>query len=282
MFSARIYRYFSHTRIMWKRWKEMVQYAIPLIPNATLWWIISALNRPFMESALGLGAIGLFAVASKFPNIVASVMQIFGNSWQVSVLQEYGKQGFSCFFNNVLKLYMPLLVISSSLLALSCKWLFELFVDEKFLSGWFYSPIIALAIIAMGVSGFFGSVFSAAKQSKFFLYSSIGGAVATVALNFLLIPLFSIWGACVSFTISHFVICVLRIIYSRRFVKFHFSLSLIVMLLINIAIVISVINGMIFLCWGLLIGLLLLSIIINKETLLYGIVKIKNRVYSKR
>lgn len=71
---------------------EMLRYSIPLIPNSLMWLIISAINRPIMETYLGLSAVGTYAVANKFPNILSSLFTSFTNSWQVSVLEEYGKK----------------------------------------------------------------------------------------------------------------------------------------------------------------------------------------------
>lgn len=45
----------------------MLSYSMPLVPNNIMWWLVSALNRPVMEIYLGMEAIGLFAVANKFP-----------------------------------------------------------------------------------------------------------------------------------------------------------------------------------------------------------------------
>lgn len=42
---------------------------MPLVPNNIMWWLVSALNRPVMEIYLGMEAIGLFAVANKFPSV---------------------------------------------------------------------------------------------------------------------------------------------------------------------------------------------------------------------
>lgn len=47
--------------------KNVLVYSIPLIPNTIMWWLVQALNRPVMESCLGYSAIGVYAVANKFP-----------------------------------------------------------------------------------------------------------------------------------------------------------------------------------------------------------------------
>ena len=69
-----------------------------------MWWLVSALNRPIMEANLGMHAIGLFAVANKFPAILTMIFAVFSTSWQISVIEEYEKDGYSHFFNNVFRI----------------------------------------------------------------------------------------------------------------------------------------------------------------------------------
>lgn len=82
---------------------------MPLVPNNIMWWLVSALNRPVMEIYLGMEAIGLFAVANKFPSVFSSVFAMFAVSWQISVMEEYGKDGYSQFFNKVFRIVILLI-----------------------------------------------------------------------------------------------------------------------------------------------------------------------------
>ncbi len=261
--AAKEYKYFSFGDIDKVCWAEMAKYTVPLIPNATLWWIISALNRPVMESSLGLAAIGLFAVANRIPGVVSMVMSIFNNSWQLSVLQEYRKDGFNSFFSNIAKLYVPFSMITATFVSLFCKDFFSLFIDEKFFEGWKYAPLLALAVVGTSASSFYGSIFSAVKKSKYFLYSSIVGGVVTIILNILLIPWLGLWGAVISFILSHFSICFIRIYYSSKYVELEGLLIFGAMLLLSTAICLLVIGEYVIISWTCFAMLVALFILIN-------------------
>lgn len=271
----KINKYISFKTIMLARWKEMLGFAMPLIPNATIWWVISSMNRPFMEQYLGLSAIGIFAVANKFPSIVCAILGIFSNSWQISVLQEYGNKTFKDFYARISSLYIPLLVLVSCLLSLASEWLTKSFVDKKFYEAWKYVPIISLAIVGMGLGGFVGGIFSAVKKSRYYLYSSIYGGIATLGFNMLLIPYFGVWGAAISFSLSHFVICLVRIYYSSKFVKNEKMSINVFYFFMNIVLVILVINKYILCSWGLFISLVFLFCLINKLVIfkVYNLIK---------
>ena len=98
--------------------RKMLSYSMPLVPNNIMWWLVSALNRPVMEIYLGMEAIGLFAVANKFPSVFSSVFAMFAVSWQISVMEEYGKDGYSQFFNKVFRIVILLMILASCLISI--------------------------------------------------------------------------------------------------------------------------------------------------------------------
>ena len=73
-----------------------------------------SLNRPILEGTVGLSGIGILAVAQRFPNAASLVFSIFGNSWQISVLEEYKMNDFPLFFNRVLAIFQSLHALECS------------------------------------------------------------------------------------------------------------------------------------------------------------------------
>ncbi len=213
------FRYISFVSIDKESCVEMLKYSIPLIPNAIMWWLVSALNRPIMEFHCGLHDIGLFAVANKFPGILSMVFAIFVTSWQISVLEEYGKPTFQKFYNNVMRIIFTCLSIVLIVISISSKLLVTMFASASFYDAWQYVPLLTLGMLFTNLSGFSGTVFSAVRKSKYFFYSSVWGAVGAVFFNFLLIPSLKLWGAAISFLLSFAVMAVSRMFYARRYIK---------------------------------------------------------------
>lgn len=209
----------------------MLKYSIPLIPNGVMWWLVNALNRPLMEHHLGMHEIGIFAVANKFPGILSMVFTVFATSWQISVLEEFGKKGFEQFYNKIFKLVFVSLLVVLLVISLSSKLLVSLFVSEDFFEAWKYIPLLTLGVLFSNISSFAGSTFSATKESKYFFYSSLWGAVTAIILNFYLIPLFGLFGACASVILSFVVMAISRIVYSWKNVSIKQPISLFLQLL---------------------------------------------------
>lgn len=228
-FASSSYKFFSFKNYDKSFLKTMLKYSIPLIPNGVMWWLVNALNRPLMEHHLGMHDIGIFAIANKFPGILSMVFAVFTTSWQISVLEEFGKDGFVKFYNNVFKLVFLVLIIILISITFCSKLIVSVFASEDFFDAWQYVPFLTLGVLFANVSGFAGSVFSATKESKYFFYSSLWGAISAIVLNFILIPLYGIMGACLSVIVSFFVMAISRFIYSWKYLKisnvmFYFSL----------------------------------------------------------
>lgn len=245
---SKLYRYirFGETRAC--RLKEMLSYSFPLIPSAVTWWVISALNRPIMESYVSLHDIGVYAVACKFPNLLNSLFVIFGLSWQISVLEEYNKPDYHKFFNNAVRGVFSLIAMGVILLSAFSREFITIFAASEFYEAWEFVPILTLGTLLGNLGSMFGSNFLATKQSKYMLYTSLWGSGAALILNFILIPLLGLWGAAVSTVISMFVIAITRIYYSWQFVRMTHIINYIVtfILLLIFIMIYNTINNVIY------------------------------------
>lgn len=234
--AIRAYKYISYVSVSMHTVKEMLSYSIPMIPNATLWWILGTSNRLFLEYYHNTELVGIFAVSNRFPSIITMVFNTFFLSWQISVLEEYKKPGFSEFYNRVLKSCFFMLTIVGYALCLSSYMLVKIFAAPSYLDAWRYIPFLGIAAIFSSLSTLMGTMFMVAKKTRYFLTTSVWGGLTCLILNFILIPHYGIMGATISLLIAHFIIMCLRTIRSEKFAhlegKFNY-LSQIIILVIS-------------------------------------------------
>lgn len=199
--------------------KELLGYSIPLIPNAIMWWLVQALNRPIMESNLGYSAIGIYAVANKFPGVITMVFSLFMVSWNISVFEEYGKPTFEKFYAKIFRLLFLVVISGTLLLCLSSQLIVHVFAAPEFTEAWKFMIILMIGAAISCLSSFWGTVFGVVKQSKYFFFSSVWGALSSIVANILLIPTFGLYGASISVVISFLVMALSRYAYSRKYVS---------------------------------------------------------------
>jgi O-antigen/teichoic acid export membrane protein len=217
----------------------MLKYSVPLIPNMLMWWLISALNRPMMESYLGLHSIGIYAMACKFPSVLSMIFAVFMSSWQISAIEEFGKDSYEAFFNRIFRIVMAGLFGLLCVFTLGSKILVSIFSTEAYFEAWKYIGLLSLACNVASISDFVGSTFTAIRKSKYFLYSTIWGALTAITMNFILIPRFGIMGAVISVNIAYVVMVVVRIRFGWKHVRITHIPQHLIMIILSLVLIIG-------------------------------------------
>lgn len=255
-FSIRAYSFLSMKAVDWKSLKALLLYGAPLVPNSIMWWLINGFNRPVMEQYLGLAAVGIYAVANRISGIINSASEIFGLAWGNSVLGEYGKDGFERFFNNYLKMMASICFIGCAFLVVFAKEIVFAFSTSAYLGAANYIPFLALGLCFSCLSSSLGGIFAAVKESKYFLYASLGGGLASVCSLMVLMPWLGLYGVAFSMTLSFFVIFVIRWLLANKYVLvrnkcfFLVLLILLALIYINTIVVVS--------CWKYMVDAIIL------------------------
>jgi O-antigen/teichoic acid export membrane protein len=264
---SKSYKYFALKELNFEKYGEMAKYSIPLIPNAIMWWLVGSMNRPIMEEYLGMHAIGLFAIAYKLPSLINILFSVIMVSWQISVIEEYKKEDYTKFYNKIFRLVFILLTFCLIMISILSKPLIGIIADPKFMDASKYIPILSLSALFSSISSFVGANFSATRESKYYFYSSIWGAVTAVVLNLSFIPVWGLYGAVFAMVISHFVMALSRIKYSWKTVMItnvYFYILLLVVCLI-IILTLCFVNNFKLLISIIFIGCSLFSLLIKKD-----------------
>ncbi|MGP7818742.1 lipopolysaccharide biosynthesis protein [Niallia sp. 01092] len=219
MFMSKIYKYIDIKEISPKLTKELLIFCLPLIPNALMWWIMNTSNRYFITFFIGMGATGLFAVATKFPSLLNILNTIFFQAWQMSAIEEAESKNKKGFYNNVYKYYSFILIVTTSLLLVFIKHITKILVAPEFYDSWKYIPLLLLSIVFSSLSSFLGTNYIAAKDTRGVFKSSMLGGIINLVLNLILIPFIGTYGAAVSVLISYFIIWIYRLRDTRSFVE---------------------------------------------------------------
>lgn len=234
LIASNSYKYYRILYIDFQRVRKLLRYSIPLIPNAIMWWLVQALNRPVMENYLDYSQIGIYAVANKFPAVITMLFSLFSVSWNISVFEEYKNSDFQKFYSNIFHSIFFMVSVVSVILIICSKPLIMLFTTPEFEDSWKIMNILIVGSFFSCMSGFFGTCFSVKKESKYFFYSSLFGAIVSIILNFILIPRIGVYGAAISTAASFIVMAVSRYIYSKKIIDCKFTVHIIAYLIILI------------------------------------------------
>lgn len=204
--------------------KGMRKYSIPLIFNQLGWWINNSINKYFIIWLKGAALNGVFAVSYKIANLMSMLCNIFCQAWGISAIKEFDKNDKDGFFAKVYGAFSAGLAIACSGLILVNIPLSKILFAKDFFEAWQYSSLLVLAMLFSGLSSFLGGIFSAAKENKSLATTTFIAAIINVALNLVLIPNFDAMGAAVATAISFYFVWLLRLLFSRKYMKFKINL----------------------------------------------------------
>lgn len=211
---------FKRRRLDTALFKGMINYGKPLILNGISWWINNSLDRVIIVGILGTAANGIYAVSYKIPSILSVFQTIFNQAWTVSAIQEYGSDDKDTFYSTMYRTYEAGMFLVCSLLILLNMPLAELLYAKEFFVAWQYTIPLNIAALAGAMSIFTSSVFCAVGDTKTVGVSTLVGAMVNLVLNILLIPQIGLLGAAVATLVSNIVIWSMRIVKSKKYVKF--------------------------------------------------------------
>ena len=219
IFKIKIWKYLSLKYVSLKQAKEMIIYSLPLIPNKVSWTIINLSDRIILMNIIGSDAAGLYAVSYKFPNLMDTVYGFFYQSWKESSARVLKNEKQDDFYNVVyvnLKNFMFSLVIGMTAFM---PLVFYTLINKNYFGAIKYIPILLLATYFANISGFYGGVFTAYKDTKIMGTTTVAAAIINLAVNLALIKKFGIYAAALSTLIANLVVYIYRKVKVRKYIE---------------------------------------------------------------
>ena len=203
----RIWDYIHFSEVRRQDIKALLSYSIPLIPNRVSWTIMNMLDRLIIMNTLGASQAGVYAVSYKFPSVMDQVYGFFYQSWKESAARVLNSgEDESDFYNKVyrsLRRFMMSVVLGMSALM---PIVYGILIKGSFGEGMFYVPILLLATYYSNMSGYYGGIFTAHKDTGIMGTTTVVSALLCVALCFVLIPTMGLYGASVATLASTFAV----------------------------------------------------------------------------
>lgn len=194
--ARRVWRYVDLSTLEPRYMLRLLRYSIPLIPNKVSWTIMNMSSRLVIMNVLGASAAGLFAIAYKFPSVMDQVYGFFYMSWKESSARALNSdEDEVAFYSRVyraLRRFMMSVVLGMTALM---PVVFDVLVDPSYHEGILYVPVLLLATYFSNISGFYGGIFTAHKDTRIMGTTTIASAAVCLVLNVALIPMAGLYGA---------------------------------------------------------------------------------------
>ena len=216
---------FINPKINGKLEKEMKNYSMPLIMNNVGWWVNNSSDRYIVTWLSGISANGIYSVGYKIPSILNMFQSIFSQAWTMSAVKDFDSNDSNGFFSKMYSIYNCGMVLVCSAIVMTSRLLAHILYVNDFFTAWQYVPFLTIAIVFGSLSGFFGGIFAAAKDSKLFGKSTIISAIINIILNIAFVFFVGPIGASLATLISYFIVWYIRLRHVQKHIAIKINLK---------------------------------------------------------
>lgn len=197
----------------WKILKRALAYSIPIIPHNLSTSIASFISKIFINNSASLATVGLYGIAMQFGNLIdlfqTSVNKAF-SPWFYNVLHD-GKGKSDIDQMEFAKILLSLYSIIYLGIGLFSQEAILLMTHSRYALAWKVVPILVIAFSVKSIYYFYVNIlFYHQEAAKRVFYASLTGSFLDIILSAILIPLYGMYGAALSFLIAK--ICIVAII----------------------------------------------------------------------
>lgn len=196
--------------------KELLIIGIPLMPNFLVYWLFNSCDKVMITNILGVGAAGIYSVASKLGHTSQLIYSAFTGGWQYFSFSTM-KEENQVKHNSLIFEYLG--VISFVATAFICAWsyfIFDILFTKEYLSGYIAAPYLFMAPLLQMLFQVVANQFIIVKKTWWNLIILATGALANVILNSVLISKIGIEGASLATLMGYAVSDVILVIVSTK------------------------------------------------------------------
>lgn len=209
-FKIKLFSFLDYKLINGNIIKKQLNYSLPLVPNQISWWVNGVIGKYIINFFIGTSANGILAVATKFPNLLSTITQIYFLAWVENSIYEYKSKDRDEYFSNNLNGLIEFLLFSMSGILIVVKVYFLYAIDEKYTQALNLIPILFLAMLFNSISTFLGSVYTASQKTKDAFFTTIYAGISNIILSFIMIPKLGLYGYAFANLFSYIVFSIVR------------------------------------------------------------------------
>ena len=203
--------------------KNAFSFSLPIVPAIMTAWVLNLSDRVFIERYFTLEDVGIYSLGYKIAGLVVLFTGAFSLAYDPvffklanSDNQKIAKKKLFS-YNHI---YLIIIILFCFIIAFFSKEIVTIMLDKKFISAYYFIPLIAFSYLFSQAGGITSRFFQQSKKMKANMYISISAAVINVILNFLLIPPFGAFGAAYATILSMFLVFSVSYFYTKKYCYF--------------------------------------------------------------
>lgn len=214
--------------------KTLFRYGFPLILSSVSIFLLTMGDRYLIKILMEYERVGIYSLSYKIASVIKLILiQAFQLGFIPIVFNMFDKVDFRRFVSKVFTYYSLILVFASLVLSVFAKDIIFTFAkDPSYFESYKYIPLMLLAFCFQGQQYVFTISLHYVKKVSYLIWITLSAAILNLALNWLLIPKFGLYGSAVAVNVSSFFMAFLTYIISQRKYRIPFELYKVLLIFI--------------------------------------------------
>lgn len=192
----------SPVHISMARLKEMLRYAVPMIPAGLAYWVVGFADRYFVQAYTNTAQVGLYSIGSSLAGGVALITGAFQQAWPPFSLSIHTQSDARDTYAAVFLYYLWFACAISAGLSLFAPEIIRILATKQYSGASSVVGILALSWVMIGLTYIAATGPSIVKTMRPTGIAMVSAAILNIALNFLLVPRYGKVGSAVATLIS--------------------------------------------------------------------------------
>ena len=195
--------------------KQLLNFSIPLVPASMLVFVSLYVDRYMIKILLDLESVGHYGVAVRLASAASLLMISFQMAITPLVYKHYNEPDTPESLAVIFKYFVVFAVFFFLVYSLVAEELLILLTTPEFYLVANVIPLLVLALLFSNMYVFMPGI-GIRKKTHLMLLISVVAVVINIALNYLLIPIFGIFGAALAKAIGYFIAFLCFIFFSQK------------------------------------------------------------------
>ena len=179
--------------------KESLKYSSPMLPALLSAWILYLSDRIFIEHYFSLHDVGIYSLGYKFAAYLLVFTEAFNKAFEPQYFSiftsEISEKNKKSKIKNINTSYIVIVIVLTFIIALFAKEGFGILLDKRYHEAYKITMLISLSYCLSAIAHLWGLGIQAVKKTTYTMYAILIGAALNILLNFILIPVWGMYGA---------------------------------------------------------------------------------------
>jgi len=201
--------------------RNVLAYSLPLIPGAIATWVVNLSDRVFIERFYTLSEVGIYSMGYKLASVIGLLTTGFFTAYHPMFLRIANSSNKEVgLLYNINKLFMIIALVFTTFIYIFAPNITEVILDPKFYESYKIFRIIIISNLIAIIGSFTNLSLAQDKKMKSIMLIGVSGAFLNIPLNFLLVPMFGMFGAAYATIITFIYISAITYYVSKKYTTF--------------------------------------------------------------